>query len=179
MHEHNEQFIPNAKITPELLQDGSFLKKAISICNNNRNEQNIVMLSQILRDSFVWIPCNAVMSDSDYEAWTKKGTEAQEDGDPDSLLNLTFVNKDEIRMVPDILQSGDNFFFPVFTSAEEMGEYGDHFSKLEKHFLEAMNLARNNEKNVVGMVINAFSEPFVIPVEIFDLIARMDSNFKE
>ena len=53
-------------------------------------------------------------------------------------------------MVPDILQNGDNFFFPVFTSEEEMGEYGVHFSKIQQHFLEAMNLARNNEKNVCG-----------------------------
>ena len=66
-------------------------------------------------------------------------------------------------MVPDILQNGDEFFFPVFTTAEEMGEYGNNFSNIQRHFLEAANLARNNEKNVAGIVINAFSEPFVIP----------------
>ena len=66
-------------------------------------------------------------------------------------------------MIPDILQKGDEFFFPVFSSAEEMGEYGERFSKIEKHFLEVANLARNNEKNVKGIVINAFTESFVIP----------------
>ena len=81
--------------------------------------------------------------------------------------------------VPDILQSGDNFFFPVFTTAEEMGEYGDQFSKMPRHFLEAMILARNNEKNVKGIVINAFSEPFEIPVELFDIIAGMKSNVED
>lgn len=179
MHERIEQFFPDSKITPELLQDGSFLKKAINICNSNRNERNFILLSQILRDSFVWIPCSAVLSDSDYEAWAKKIAQAQEEGGLDSLSDLTFVNRDEIRMVPDILQSGENFFFPVFTSAEEMGEYGNWFSKVEKHFLEAMSLAKNNEKKTAGIVINAFSEPFVVPVEIFDLISQMKSNFED
>ena len=55
-----------------------------------------------------------------------------------------------------------------------MGEHGDHFSKVERHFLEAPNLAKNNEKNVTGIVINAFSEPFVIPREMFEIIAGMD-----
>ena len=80
MHERIEQFIPGSKITPELLQDGSFLKKAINICNSNRNERNFILLSQILRDSFVWIPCSAVLSDSDYEARAKKIAQAQEEG---------------------------------------------------------------------------------------------------
>ncbi len=42
-----------------------------------------------------------------------------------------------------------------------------------------MSLARNNEKKTAGIVINAFSEPFVVPVEIFDLIAQMKSNFED
>ena len=82
-------------------------------------------------------------------------------------------------MVPDILQNGDEFFFPVFTTAEEMGEYGDSFSKIERHFLEAANLAKNNEKNVTGIVINAFSDPFVIPREMFEVIAGMDSSLEQ
>ena len=57
-----------------------------------------------------------------------------------------------------------------------MGEYGDSFSKIERHFLEAANLAKNNEKNVTGIVINAFSDSFVIPKEMFEVIAGMDSS---
>ena len=57
-----------------------------------------------------------------------------------------------------------------------MGEYGDHFSKVEKHFLETIVLARNNEKDVTGIVINAFSEPFVVNKELFELIEGMESS---
>jgi hypothetical protein len=78
-------------------------------------------------------------------------------------------------MVPDILQNGDDFFFPVFTSDNEMGKYGENFSKMERPFTEALSLAVNNEKNVKGIVINAFTTPFVIPKEMFKIISEMPS----
>ena len=174
-----EYTVPDDEITAELLEDGSYLKRATEICNRNRTQLNMIKLARILRDSWVWVPCNAIFSDADNEAVSKVVMEAVDNNDLDSLVGHTFTSQDEVRMVPDILQSGDNFFFPVFTTAEEMGEYGEHFSKVQRHFLETMILAKNNEKNVKGIVINAFSEPFVIPVEMFDIIARMKSSVEE
>ena len=101
--------------------------------------------------------------------------EAEENGGLDTLVGKTMTSQDQIRLVPDILQNGDEFFFPVFSAAEEMGEYGENFSKVQRHFLEAINLARNNEKKVAGIVINAFTEPFVIPIELLDIVTKMDS----
>lgn len=173
-----EYHVPDDAITPELLEDGSFLKRAIEICSRNRTQLNMIKVMKILRDSWIWIPCNAIMSDADYAALEKVVKDAEKHGGLDSLVGKTLGNQDNIRMVPDILQNGENFFFPVFTTAEEMGEYGQSFSKIEKHFLEAANLARNNEKNVAGIMINAFSEPFVVPRDMFDLIADMPSNFE-
>ena len=174
-----EYTVPDDPITAELLEDGSFLKRATEICNRNRTQLNMIKLLRILRDSWVWIPCNAIMSDADYNAFEKMVMAAKDGEGLDSLVGQTFTAQDETRLVPDILQNGDDFFFPVFTTAEEMGEYGERFSKVEKHFLEAANLARNNEKNVKGIVINAFTEPFVVPIELFDLVAKMDSNLPE
>ena len=54
-----------------------------------------------------------------------------------------------------------------------MGEYGEQFSKIEMHFAEALNLAGNNEMNVAGIVINAFTNPLNVPKEMFDLIEEM------
>ena len=173
-----EYSVPDDAITPELLADGTFLKRATEICNRNRTQLNMVKLLKILRDSWVWIPCNAVMSDADYAVLERVVKDAEQNGGLDSLVGKTLSNQDNIRMVPDILQNGEDFFFPVFTSAEEMGEYGERFSKVEKHFLEAANLARNNEKNVTGIIINAFSEPFIVPCDLFDLIAEMPSSFE-
>ena len=174
-----EYTVPDVQITAQLLEDGSFLKRATEICNRNRTQLNMVKLLKILRDSWVWIPCNAIMSDADYAAMEKLVKDAEESGGLDSLVGMTLSNQDNIRMVPDILQNGDEFFFPVFTTDEEMGEYGERFSKIQKHFLEAANLARNNEKDVTGIVINAFSEPFVIPKELFDVIWKMPSAVEQ
>ena len=170
-----EYTVPDDALTVDLLEDGSFLKKAIEICNRNRTQMNMLKLMKILRDSWVWVPCNAVMSETDNDAVLKMIQEAEENGGLDKLVGKTITNQDQIRMVPDILQNGEEFFFPVFSTAEEMGKYGESFSKVQRHFLEAVNLARNNEKKVTGIVINAFTEPFVMPMELLDIIAEMDS----
>jgi hypothetical protein len=169
-----EYSVPDDPITAELLEDGSFLKRATEICNRNPTQWNLIKLARILRDSWVWIPCNMTMSDADYKIMEQAVQAAEEGEGLDSLVGQEFTMRDEVRMVPDILQNGEAFFFPVFTSEEEMGEYGDRFAKIEKHFLEAANLAVNNKKNVAGIVINAFSEPLVIPREMFDLITGME-----
>lgn len=44
--------------------------------------------------------------------------------------------------------------------------------------MEAVNLARNNEKNVAGIVINAFSEPVVISRELFEIVEGMESGLE-
>ena len=170
-----EYTVPDDALTVDLLEDGSFLKKAIEICNRNRTQMNMLKLMKILRDSWVWVPCNAVMSETDNDAVLKMIQEAEESGGLDKLVGKAITNQDQIRMVPDILQNGEEFFFPVFSTAEDMGKYGESFSKVQRHFLEAVNLARNNEKKVTGIVINAFTEPFVMPMELLDIIAEMDS----
>ena len=171
-----EYSVPDDQITAELLEDGSFLKKATEICNRNSTQLNMIKLLRILRDSYVWVPCNAILSDADYAMIEKMAKDAESGEGLDSIKGQQFTTMDNVRLVPDILQNGDAFFFPVFTSAEEMGEYGDHFSKVEKHFLETIVLARNNEKDVTGIVINAFSEPFVVNKELFELIEGMESS---
>ena len=163
-------------ITAELLEDGSFLKKAVEVCNRHRTERNLIKLAQILRDSWIWVPCTAILSDVDREAFSQKILDAADSAGLESLVGTELVAHDSIRFVPDILQSGEDFFFPVFTSEEEMGEYGEDFSKVQKHFLEAANIAMNNEREVKGIVINPFSEAFVVPVEMFGVIARMESG---
>lgn len=163
---------PSRKLTQKDLEGGELLKEAISVFNGERTEEHIIDVWEFLRDSFVWIPCNAIIGEEDRKRIEEIASS------PDAIGSI-FTSSDDIRFVPDILQNGDNFFFPVFTSADEMGEYGNHFSKVEKHFLEALTLAANNEKDVVGIVVNAFSEPFIVEKEIFDIIENMKSRIVE
>lgn len=159
------------------LAGGSLLKEAISAFNNERSERNFFDVLQLLRDSYIWVPCNAVMSDADQKRLEELLESAN--GNFDNLEGTEFVAHDETRLIPDILQNGDSYFFPVFSAAEEMGEYGDGFSKVEKHFFEALILANNNEKELAGIVVNAFTEPFVVDRELWDLIENMKSRIVE
>ena len=174
-----EYSVPDDEITRELLEDGSFLKRATEICNRNRTQLNMIKLLRILRDSYVWVPCTAILSEADMDMFERAAKEAEASGNLESLVGQEFSTQDSVRLVPDILQNGEEFFFPVFTTAEEMGEYGSGFSKVEKHFLEAIILAKNNERDVAGIVINAFSEPFVINKELFGLIEEIESSVEQ
>ena len=165
---------PSRRLTEKDLEGGLLLKEAIQIFNSERNEPNLIEVMELLRDSKIWIPCTAVMSEADQ----KRMEELIEslNGDLENAIGKEFVAKDETRLIPDILQNGEAFFFPVFTSYEEMGEYGDNFSKVEKHFLEALELAKNNEKELAGVVVNAFSEPFVLDRQLWDIVKNMKSR---
>lgn len=39
-------------------------------------------------------------------------------------------------------------------------------------------MARNSEKNVAGIVLNAFSESFILDAELFDMIENMKSRLE-
>lgn len=151
----------------EILADGKVLRALILQFEEKRTEQNLIGLLTCLRDSFVWIPCNVEMNDTD----TKKFLGAKA-GD-------TITAEGNIRMIPDILQNGEELFFPVFSSNDQMGEdYGSHFSKVQKHLFEAMSMAMAR-KDVVAIVLDAFTHPFVIEKKLFDLIGRLPSQIDD
>ena len=90
---------------------------------------------------------------------------------------LEFLRDSQVWIPCDeVLMNGDDYFLPVFSGIDEMGDYGNDFPKVQKHFLEAINLAMGNENDVVGIVIDAFSEPMVIDKELFDMIWSMKSR---
>ena len=134
---------------------------------------------KILRDSNVWVPCNVIMSDKDESAMHDMIREAEAKGGIENLEGQEFVTQDIMRFVPDILQRDDKYYFPVFSSDEEMGDYGNNFSKIARHMVDVIPLAKNNEKNVCGIVINAFSEPFILDKDLFDLVLRIESDIED
>lgn len=167
---------PSRKLTAEDLEDGSLLKEAVAVFNKERTENHFLDVLEFLRDSYVWIPCNAVMSEADIAEIEQAVKESGDD--LSSMIGKTFSTKEAVRMIPDLLQNGEQFFFPIFSSVEEMGEYGEHFSKVQKHILEVIPMARNSEKNVAGIVLNAFSDSFILDAELFDMIENMKSRLE-
>ena len=151
----------------ETLEGGNVLRALVAQFNNDRTEQNLFALLCCLRDSFIWIPCNAVISNEDAEQF------------PNAQKGDVIQSMNDIKMEPDILQNGDELFFPIFSNCEQMGEdYGGRFSKVEKHTFEAMNMAMARE-NVVGLVLDAFTQPFVIKKDLFEIIGKLPTNIDE
>ena len=165
---------PGRLLKPEDLADGSMLRQAIRTFQAEGTKEAFFEILETLRDSYVWVPCNAVLGEEDQKAFAEMMDKAGDD--PAALVGMEMKNQEKIRLVPDILQNGDNFFFPAFITQEDMGQYGQYFSKVKKHFLEAIALARNNEKQLSGIVINAFTEPWILDRELFDLVANLKSR---
>ena len=172
---------PDRKITEADLEDGSLLEAAVTAFNNERTEEHLINILTILRDSYVWIPCTAVISEEDHNHLNDIAQKLKDnpDMDPTELIGMEFRTEGITRMIPDILQNGDLYFFPVFSTVEAMGEYGHHFSKVQRHMLEAISLAEHNERELAGIVLNAFTEPFVLDSRIFDIVKKMKSRIAE
>ena len=146
------------------------LEAALAKYYENNNQINLMNVIRLLRDSFVWVPCNAVLSEEDQKQFEKMIDACN--GDLDQLVGEEIVNQDNIRLVPDILQNDDGYFFPAFTSVEAMGEYGNSFSKVQKHISEIVPMAKNNDRKLAGIVLNAFSTPFMLPADMWVILEK-------
>ena len=150
------------------------LEKAIENYEADSSQEMLVTILWYMKSTLMWVPCNSVFSERDQKRMMEM-IEGSGD-DPDSLKGQSWQAMDEVRLVPDILINSEDYFFPAFTSCEEMGEYGENFSKVQKHIMEIINLARNNEKDVKGIVINAFTKPFAVPRDLFPILEKMNED---
>ncbi len=149
------------------LESGKVLQYLIDRFNKDRTPEIFYSVLRCFRDSYVWIPCTvSSISDDDIKKFSKANARD------------TIVSSDNIKLKPDILQSGDKFFFPVFSSVDQMGDYGRNFSKIEKHSFEAMGMALAH-KETIGIVVDAFTCPFIIDKELFKIIENIPSNIEE
>ena len=161
----------------ERLKDGSMLKDAIESCKEEPSQRRFSKLLRTLRSSYVWVPFTAVLSERDQKRFEEMVMPKIDN--LDVLVGETFVNSDEIRFIPDTLENGEECFFPAFTSEEEMGEYGKRFSTIQMSLPEALALARKNEKNVSGIVVNAFTDNYILNRELFEYVEKLPSYFKD
>ena len=168
---------PDIKLTAEDLEDGQMLCDAIAGFNEERTEDGFFEILELLRDSFVWVPCTVQMGENDTAAIEKMVEQAGDD--PESLKGTEFTSQEQTYFVPDILQNGDAFFFPAFSSIEAMGEYGESFSKVRMHMLDVIGAAKNCNQDLVGIVIDAFTEPFVLEEKVYDIVENMKSRIEE
>ena len=77
-----------------------------------------------------------------------------------------------------VLKIDNKFFFPVFSAADEMRKSGDNSTAVKCTFLYALSLAMNSKEEVSGIVINPFTEPFVVDREFFGVLKEMESSLE-
>ena len=165
--------------TEEELADGKMLEDAVHKFVEDKNTDNFSEVLMLLRDSYVLVPCNAVMSDEDQAELDAKFAGKTMD-ERNALLDEDdiFVAKGQTRLIPDILESDGKYYFPIFSSEEAMGEYGRSFSKIAQNILDIIPIAKNNEKEISGIVLNAFGENFVLDREVWDVMEKIQSRIK-
>lgn len=152
-------------------RDGENLRAAIIEYKKEQTTERLIGVFEILRHSKVWIPCRAIPGEAMQKQIEKMIIESG--FDPESVKEKTFTSDDAVKLEPIILQGGDYFFFPVFSSREEMDGSEDRFSAVEQDFLDVISVARVNEYGIKGIVVDAFSEPMIIAAELFDLIEKI------
>ena len=155
-------------VTQEALADGKVLRYLVNRFEQDKTDEKFTSVLRCLRDSYVWIPCRVKMSEEDMKMFSGASV-----GD-------VVKSKGDIRLVPDTLEGGDLLFMPVFSDCEQMDAdgYGKHFSKVEKHFFEAMSMAMARE-DIYGIVLDAFTQSFVVPKDAFDFIGKLPSELDE
>lgn len=158
------------------LAEGENLRAAISEYKNEQTAEKLLGVLEILRHSRVWIPCRAMPGEAMQKQIEKiingSGFNAK------SVKGKTFTAADTVKLEPIILQGGDYYFFPVFSSREEMDSSEDCFSAVEQDFLDVIPVARANKYGIKGIVVDPFSEPMIIAAELFELIEKPDNKQK-
>ena len=85
------------------------------------DEQNLITILEILRDSFVWVPCNVVMSEADQQRIEEMVLGMKDN--LDALIGQELVTNDITRFIPDILQNGEDFFFPILRNIVQKSNF--------------------------------------------------------
>lgn len=138
------------------------LKQAILEWTENKTDsQRILQIMGLFRQGTFAVPVTVILSEKDREMFMNV-----KEGD-------TVTTRDDIRMRPDYLKNAEGaLFYPAFTSKEETEpSYRDSFSWIPMSGLQIINAARSG-KNLSGVVINGFTQAFVLNRKMLDLLAN-------
>ena len=111
--------------------------------------ESIEALFKELKQAKVWVPFNASLMD---------GSDGQEGA----------------RLKPDILQKGDDYFYPCFLTEEDIPkDYYDRFSWLQLPLMDCLFAVEGMDSFPVrGIVLDAFSDPVEIDKGAFKAIRQ-------
>ena len=114
-----------------------------------KTAESIEALFKEVKQAKVWVPFNASLMD---------GSDGQEGA----------------RLKPDILQKGDDYFYPCFLTEEDIPkDYYERFSWLQLPLTDCLFAAEGMDSFPVrGIVLDAFSDPVEIDKGAFEAIRQ-------
>lgn len=154
------------EIIGKSLEGGNVLRFLKHEFLTKQNKEALMPVLACLRDSDVIVPVRADLSKEDEERILSAKKGARIDSDK------------QIRFQPDLLQSDDGTFFPIFSNEQQLTpEYAAQFSmmKLPAPYCIRMMLAL---EDVDGLVLDAFTEAMIIPKQSAALILKMKSHLE-
>lgn len=129
---------------------------------NNPNRETLANLLGALKESALFIPMSIEMDKSDREKFLKgkKGDVIQTEHD--------------MKMKPDILRDKDGkLFLPVFSNQAQIPQdYARKFSQISFPTIQCIQMAHATP-NLSGLVLDAFTEPFVMPFDVADVLLNI------
>lgn len=145
----------------------SWVCSLIQEFHTRKDEGTLRLLIATLLSVQVSVPMRVSMEDADVEQFLRA-----KEGD-------SITTGGQIRMKPDMLKNdGGELFFPAFTQKEETPEgYRNSFSWITMDFMNCVHSAYANE-SCAGVVINGFSDPFVVNRPLLKLMLDLEASKK-
>ncbi len=152
----------------EKAEAAALVCRLIKEFNSKRDMDTLQVLIVVLMREQVSVPMTVSMEDTDVEKFLHAKA-----GD-------TVTTGGAIRMKPDMLKNGaGELFFPAFTLKEETPEgYRNSFSWITMDFMNCVHSAYRSE-NCAGVVINGFSESFVVNRPLMKLMLEFEETKKK
>lgn len=177
----NEYFLeanlnPAVHITREDLKDGQMVRHAVEQFDKEADSDNLFMVLTLLRDSMVFVPCIPLDGDVDQGDVKMAGEHRNAS---DSVSGTETESADTARLVPDILKNENGaIYFPAFTTKDELKKNLPDDSLMEIPMTEAVNLAEKTTGKIIGIVLDPYSQPFILDSQFMKLLKQMKSNLE-
>lgn len=154
------------EITAENLADGSVLKNAISDYYKNKSDETVFFVFTVLRNSKVISPYTIEGTEQ-----AKQVLKVLKEEDRELTEEEQRILQEETDMLPCILGNEEGAFLAVFSNESEMGERFKDAAIGHVSFMDAVKMAKDDDE-LKGIVVNAFSEPFVVYKDVFGAIEK-------
>lgn len=154
-------------LSREKLEDGNVLLSLKERFQDDMNDDNLVELMQVLRDSTLILPMEIRMSAADQERMHLY----EED--------MKLVMESDVQVLPVTSVIEDENYMFIFSQPEQIPvEFSESVTLMRAPFAKVYQYFSADE-TIDSIVLDPFTENLALPRELIEAIARMDSRFPE